>query len=81
MFLTLNYSFSLTYIIVFHFFFFRHKVINTTKAKTSIIDLDDTNLGHKKANEDEVAEQEEKVRDVLFFRFLFKNKPERVFGL
>jgi len=46
----------------------RHKVINTTKAKTSIIDLDDTNLGHKKANEDEVAEQEEKIRDAYLFR-------------
>ena len=59
---------------VFHFFFFRHKVINTTKAKTSIIDLDDTNLGHKKANEDEVAEQEEKVRDVFYFLEFFFRK-------
>jgi hypothetical protein len=40
--------------------------------------LDDTNLGHKKANEDEVAEQEEKVRDVLFFRFFSKNKVENI---
>ena len=48
-------------------FSYRHKVTNTTKAKTSIIELDESNY-KQKANDDEVAEREEKIRDAYLFR-------------